>query len=110
MKWYIPISFFFALKKRSEMLVNKRVRGFGKLFEKIRWIGRHTMWICCIHSVFQIAIPWNQLMQRISPWPIVSILVEFIVYIGGAVGICFILEKMKHNRKKHYKRMLHKRN
>ena len=49
-------------------------------------------------------------MQRISPWPIVSILVEFIVYIGGAVGICFILEKMKHNRKKHYKRMLHKRN
>ena len=34
-KWYIPISFFFALKKRSEMLVNKRVRGFGKLFEKI---------------------------------------------------------------------------
>lgn len=82
----------------------------GKLFERIRWIGRHTMWICCIHSVFQIAIPWNQLMQRISPWPIVSILVEFIVYIGGAVGICFILEKMKHNRKKHYKRMLHKRN
>ena len=34
-KWYIPISFFFALKKRSEMLVNKRVRGLGKLFENI---------------------------------------------------------------------------
>ena len=30
-----PNSIFFALKKRSEMLVNKRVRGFVKLFEKI---------------------------------------------------------------------------
>ncbi len=30
-----PYFIFFALKKRSEMLVNKRVRGFGKLFEKI---------------------------------------------------------------------------
>ena len=34
-KWYIPISFFFALKKRSEMLVNKRVGGFEKLYENI---------------------------------------------------------------------------
>ena len=30
-----PNSIFFALKKRSEMLVNERVRGFVKLFEKI---------------------------------------------------------------------------
>lgn len=34
-KMVYPDSIFFALKKRSEMLVNERARGFVKLFEKI---------------------------------------------------------------------------
>ena len=34
-KMVYPYFIFFALKKRSEMLVNERVRGFVKLFEKI---------------------------------------------------------------------------
>lgn len=79
----------------------------GVLFEKIRWIGRHTMWICCVHSVTQIAIPWNQLMKKISPFPVVSVVTEFTVYLGTAIGMSLLFEKIKRKwRKSHRKNVL----
>lgn len=72
----------------------------GQMSEKIRWIGKHAMWICCIHSVSQIAIPWNQILSRISPMPVVGMLVEFALHFGLAVSICILIEKIKRSQKK----------
>ena len=72
----------------------------GQMSEKIRWIGKHAMWICCIHSVSQIAIPWNQILSRISPVPVVGMLVEFALHFGLAVSICILIEKIKRSQKK----------
>lgn len=72
----------------------------GPVSERIRWFGRHAMWICCIHSVMQIAIPWNQLLPVISSVPAVGMMVEFAVYMLSAAGICILLEKIKRSQKR----------
>lgn len=76
----------------------------GPVSERIRWIGRHAMWICCIHSVIQIAVPWNQLLPVISPVPAVGMMAEFAVYLLSAVGICLLLEKIRRSRKRKRRR------
>lgn len=76
----------------------------GRISEKIRWIGRHAMWICCIHSVSQIAIPWNQILKKISSQPAVGMMVEFILYFVLAVGGCYLLEGIKRRQRKKHKK------
>lgn len=75
----------------------------GGVSNWIRWIGRHAMYICCIHSVTQIAIPWTDWMPRITHSFKAAALAEFAIHLGIAVAGCYLIEHYqkwkKHKRK-----------
>lgn len=73
----------------------------GRVSERIRWIGRHSMWICCAHTVFQIAIPWNAFMGKITESLILGTLIEFGIHFAAAISTCCVINVIqKHKRRK----------
>lgn len=73
----------------------------GKIFDKIRWIGRHVLWFCCIHTVFYLVLPWDDFARIFSNYKIIGIVVETILQGAIAVVGCKIIEIIKKKIKKH---------
>lgn len=66
----------------------------GKLADGLRWMGRHMMWLCCIHTVSYLMGPWKALAELFRERPFVGFLIEFISSFVYAVVFCLLIEKL----------------
>ena len=93
---YIAGIILFVLFQRGNFLQ-------GRYIEKIRWIGRHALWICCLHTVTYTVIPWEKIVVVFKNNPIVGFSIEFLFQLMFAIIGCKLLEaynKQKRMRKK----------
>lgn len=76
----------------------------GVLADGLRWVGRHMMWLCCIHTVSYLMGPWDTLAAYFEDSPLVGLLLEIVISFGYAFAACFLLEavvkKLMYFRKK----------
>lgn len=71
----------------------------GRLADGIRWIGRHMFWICCVHTVVCLAVPWEHFIALFEPNRIPGFLIEFVIQMTAALGGCWLLDH--YARKRH---------
>lgn len=64
----------------------------GVLADGLRWIGRHMMWFCCIHTVSYLAVPWDRLATYFTDSPMIGLLLEIVISLLYAFVVCFLLE------------------
>lgn len=71
----------------------------GPIIDKISWLGKNALYICCIHTVAYTVVPWERLAELLSNVKLIGILAEFFIHLIIAVGGCFfILECQKAKR------------
>lgn len=63
----------------------------GILPDCLRWIGRHMMWICCIHTVCELAMPWERVGQLFADCPLTGLLLETLFSLAFALLGCVLL-------------------
>lgn len=51
----------------------------NKVFDWIKWIGRYTMWILCIHSVEAAVVPWKILFKYVEQNTAAGCLAQFLL-------------------------------
>ena len=64
-----------------------------KWTEWIMEIGRHSLWILCIHSIEMNVFPWNILWRLFPQESIIGILAHFILRSAGILVCCIALRK-----------------
>lgn len=64
----------------------------GILADGLRWLGRHMMWLCCIHTVSYLMFPWDLLRACFADHQPVGLLLEILVSLVYAIGTCMLLE------------------
>lgn len=75
------------------VLIFQRINNVsGKISEALRWMGRHIMWFCCIHTVCYITIPWDKFADLFSDIKLLGFIIEVIIQSGIAVVGCKILD------------------
>ena len=78
----------------------------GVLADGLRWIGRHMMWLCCIHTVSYLMGPWDTMAVYFEDSPLVGLLLEIAISFCYAFSVCFLLEavvkKLLNFRRKRY--------
>lgn len=66
-----------------------------KWTEWIMEIGRHSLWVLCIHSIEMSVFPWNVLWRFVAPDTMVGILAQFILRGAGILVGCLVLRKVQ---------------
>lgn len=66
----------------------------GVLVDGLRWVGRHMMWFCCVHTVSYLMGPWDALAAYFESSPAVGLLLEIVISFVYAFVACFLLEAM----------------
>jgi len=64
-----------------------------KWTEWIMEIGRHSLWVLCIHSIEMSVFPWDILWRFVAPESIVGILAHFVLRSAGILVCCIALRK-----------------
>jgi len=64
----------------------------GVLADGLRWVGRHMMWFCCVHTVAYLMGPWDQLVTYFADTPALGLLLEIAINFIYAFVTCFLLE------------------
>ena len=64
----------------------------GALADGLRWIGRHMMWFCCVHTISYIMGPWEQLSAYFEDTPAAGLLLEIAISFIYAFVTCFLLD------------------
>ena len=64
-----------------------------KWTEWIMEIGRHSLWVLCIHSIEMSVFPWNVLWRFVAPESITGILAQFVLRSLGILIGCLALRK-----------------
>ena len=64
----------------------------GALADGLRWVGRHMMWFCCVHTVSDLMVPWGRLAEYFSDMPMVGFLIEAVFSLVYAFAACLLLE------------------
>lgn len=64
-----------------------------KWTEWIMEIGRHSLWILCIHSIEMSVFPWSILWRFADPESIAGILAHYILRSAGILICCLALRK-----------------
>ena len=75
--------------------------------EWIMEIGRHSLWVLCIHSIEMSVFPWSVLWRFVSPDTMAGILTQFVLRGAGILVGCLVLRKgqrMIHKWKKQHKK------
>ena len=74
------------------LLINARE---WKWTEWIMEIGRHSLWVLCIHSIEMSVFPWDILWRFVDPGSIIGILVHFVLRCMGILVCCLALRKVQ---------------
>lgn len=72
------------------LLINARQ---WKWTEWIMEIGRHSMWVLCIHSIEMSVFPWDILWRFVDPNSIIGIAAHFVLRCAGILVCCVALKK-----------------
>ena len=64
-----------------------------KWTEWIMEIGRHSLWVLCIHSVEMSVVPWNVLWRFVEPDTAAGILAHFLLRGMGILVCCLALRR-----------------
>ena len=64
-----------------------------KWTEWIMEIGRHSLWVLCIHSIEMSVFPWSILWRFLDPESITGILTHFVLRSVGILICCLALRK-----------------
>lgn len=78
----------------------------GAISEKVRWMGRHALWICCIHTVFYTVVPWDKIAVHLADKKLLGFLIEFVLQMGLTIGICHLILLTIQRRKTVWKRIV----
>ncbi len=65
----------------------------GRLADGLRWIGRHMVWFCMVHTVSHVLLPWKKIAQYFAPYYFAGVLFEFFISFLYALLVCILLEK-----------------
>jgi len=74
-----------------------------KWTEWIMEIGRHSLWVLCIHSIEMSVFPWSILWRFVDPGSLAGILTHFVLRSVGILLGCLALRKgqgLLHKRKR----------
>lgn len=85
------------------LLINRKQ---WKWTEGIMYIGRHSLWVLCIHSVEMSVFPWDILWHFVDQSSAIGIFMHFIIRFAGILIGCYVLRKVQsilHKRKKEQK-------
>lgn len=63
----------------------------GILPDCLRWVGRHMMWFCCVHTVSEKAMPWGRIRQVFADSPMAGLLLEILFSLVFAILGCRLL-------------------
>lgn len=63
----------------------------GRVSARICWIGRHAIYICCIHTVVFIIGPWVRIAEYTISYPWVGFIVEVTIQLVSAIGGSYLL-------------------
>ena len=66
----------------------------GVLADGLRWVGRHRMWFCCVHTVSYLMGPWEQIAAYFDSCPLIGLLLEIVISFVYAFAGCLLLETM----------------
>lgn len=61
----------------------------GVIADGLRWVGRHMMWICCVHTVSYLVVPWEKVAAYFGAW---GLLIEILFSFAFAIIGCVLLE------------------
>lgn len=64
----------------------------GVLADGLRWTGRHMMWLCCVHTVTCVVVPWDKMATYFQECPAVGLLLEIGISFFWAFGACYLIE------------------
>ncbi len=67
-----------------------------KWTEWIMEIGRHSLWVLCIHSIEMSVFPWDILWRFADPDSFIGVLLHFILRCAGILLCCIALRKGQH--------------
>lgn len=66
----------------------------GILPDALRWVGRHMMWLCCVHTISYLVVPWDRLAAYFEETPVIGLLLEIVFSLVYALTTCFLLERV----------------
>jgi len=64
-----------------------------KWTEWIMEIGRHSLWVLCIHSIEMSVFPWDILWRFVEPDSVAGVLLHFILRCAGILVCCLALRR-----------------
>jgi len=67
----------------------------GVIADGLRWVGRHMMWICCIHTVSYLVVPWEKVAVRFGT---LGLLIEIVFSFVFAIVGCVLMEAVMKKR------------
>lgn len=65
----------------------------GVIAEGLRWIGRHMMWFCCLHTISYVMVPWDKAAMWFGEKRMLGFIFEFTFSFLYALAGCLILDK-----------------
>lgn len=77
-----------------------------KWTEWIMEIGRHSLWVLCIHSIEMSVFPWDVLWRFVDPNSAIGVLTHFLLRCAGILICCVFLKKgqsLLHKRKRQHR-------
>lgn len=63
----------------------------GRVAERICWIGRNALYICCVHTVAYTVGPWTRIAEHYSDRPMIGFGIELLIHLVSAIGGCYLL-------------------
>lgn len=66
----------------------------GIIAEGLRWIGRHMMWFCCLHTISYLMVPWDKVAMWFGERQILGFIFEFTLSFLYALAGCLIIDKV----------------
>lgn len=82
----------------------------GLVPDALRWLGRHMMWVCCVHSVAELAMPWKRFGSFFVNCPAVGIVLDILFNLLFAVLGSLLLSRLVKTVFMPGQRRLHGRN
>lgn len=64
-----------------------------RMLDGFRWIGRHSMWIMCIHAVEGAVFPWKVLFRFIEQGTLLGTVVQFVLRTCFIIVVCIVLQR-----------------
>lgn len=64
----------------------------GVLADGLRWIGRHMMWLCCVHTVSCVVVPWDKMAAYFQECPAAGLLLEIGISFIYAFAACYLIQ------------------